>query len=82
MSPDNAAQDLAKLMKTINDIYPEDVVQSHLGSSARGSNAKQIPELPPEAKKEVPKAKKSKGMGPAKSHEWSPKTPPKTAGCF
>ena len=79
MSPDNAAQDLAKLLKTINDIYPEDVVQTHLGSSARGSNAKQVPELPPATKKEAPKARKSKGMGPAKSSQGVSDTEPSSA---
>ena len=79
MSPDNAAQDFAKLLKTINDIYPEDVVQTHLGSSARCSNAKQVPELPPATKKEAPKARKSKGMGPAKSSQGVSDTEPSSA---
>ena len=58
MDPDEASRKLADLVKTINDSFTVEVVESHMGSSARGSNAKQVPELPPEAKKEVPKAKK------------------------
>jgi len=76
MGPEQASLQIAEILRQINEQYPypEEVVESHLGSS--GSNAKQVPELPPEAKKAVPKAKKSKGMGPVKSHNGPPKTSP------
>ena len=68
------SRNLADLVNLIKDTFPDDVVETHMGSSARGSNAKQVPELPPEAKKEVAKARKSKG--PAKSSKWPPKSSP------
>ena len=58
MDPEEVSRSLADLVKTIKDSFTADVVESHMGSSARGSNAKQVPELPPETKKEAPKARK------------------------
>ena len=75
MDPDDkASEELAGLRDLLRNTFPVDVVESHLGSSAGGSNAKQVPELPPEAKQEVPKAKRSKGL--VKSCKWPPQTSP------
>ena len=74
MDPDKASQELDELMNLIQDTYPVEVVEQHLGASAGGSKAKQVPELPPAAKKQVPKAKKS---NPATSKvPWKPSPVP------
>ena len=77
MDPDKASEDLEALESLIADTFPGHIVEQHLGTCAV---AKQVPHLPPAAKRQVPKAKKSNP--PTCKLRWKPSPIPEGSGNF